>query len=161
VRIEDHKIITSKGVIPYDRMVSTIPLNALLKIVGIGHFLEAKDYHVFLVATDAFDLEGAKRCFIGDQAIPFWKVNVIDKELYQFFSNGFVEGADVVFSLLTKKRFKVVADTVVKNAFPLGAPPTGIYEELGKLNIACVGSNARWDYFSDISTSAQTIMKME
>jgi hypothetical protein len=161
IRISDHTIETSEGAIKYDKMVSTIPLNALLKMVGMGHFLEAKDYHVFLVATDMFNLEGARRCFIGDRSIPFWKANVINRELFQFFSNGIVEGADVVFSLLTKKRFQIIADTVIKNAFPMGAPPTGIYEELKKLDITCAGSNARWDYFSDISTSVNSILKME
>ena len=160
LEIRNNTIKTTKGEIEYDNIVSTIPLDALLKIMGIKHFLEAKDYHVFLVATDAFDLESAKRCYIGDLSIPFWKVNTLDRELYQFFANGYVENADVVFSLMTKRRFRVLADTVVKNAFPLGMPPTTIYDKLKEHNITCIGSNARWDYFSDISTSINTILKL-
>jgi len=145
----------------YDRIVSTIPLYTLLNLTKTRSPLDADDYHVYLIATDAFNLEGAKRCFIGDLPIPFWKVNVIGQGAYQFFSNGEAAGAEAVFSLLTKGRFRIVASTKIDRAFPRGAPPVILLERLKSNDIECIGSNARWDYFYDISTCLNHLLKMK
>ena len=156
------KTITIDGyTTEYDRIVSTIPLNALLNLTKLRSPLSAHEYHVCLIMTDAFDLEGAKRCFIGDLPIPFWKVNAVGHNVYQFFSNGLAEGAEAVFSLLTKARYKVVASTIIKDAFPNGPPPLILLERLKEDNIECTGSNARWDYFYDIGTSLNHLLKMK
>ena len=84
----------------------------------------------------------------------------MDREVFQFFSNGFVEGAETVFAMMTQKRFRILGDTVVKEAFPLGEPPTHMYAMLEKLNITPIGSNARWDYFYDVSTCIKTLSKL-
>jgi hypothetical protein len=160
VSINKNTIETNNEDIIFDKLVSTIPLNALLKLCDFEDTLASADYHVFLVATDMFDLEGARRCYIGDGAIPFWKVNVLDREVFQFFSNGFVEGAETTFAMMTQKRFRILGDTVVKEAFPLGEPPTHTYKMLEELNIVPVGSNARWDYFYDVSTCIKTLSKL-
>lgn len=157
--ISKNKIVLNGEAHSYDKIISTIPLNALLSLTKLRGFLNSKDYHVFLVATDQFNLEGAKRCYIADAAIPFWKVNVIDDRTYQFFANGVTEGADIIFSMLTKGRFKTIASTTIKEAFPCGPPQIELLNRLKEDNIECVGSNARWDYFCDIATSIGHILK--
>jgi hypothetical protein len=161
VKIDNGKIIFEKGESHYDKIISTIPLNALLGIIGIEHTLASDDYNVFLIATDSFDLEGAKRCFIGDTDIPFWKVNVLSSELYQFFANGTVINPEMTFNLLTKERFRILASTEIPEAFPQGPPPEPIHEALGNIGITCVGSNAQWDYFADVSSSILRLVKMD
>lgn len=155
------RTITINGnTIDYEKIVSTIPLYELLKLAKIRSNLPSADYHLFLVMTDMFNLEGARRCFIGDLSIPFWKVNVFSNNVYQFFSNGEVEGAEAVFALLTKDRFKIAAGTSIEKAFPKGPPPTALLDRLKSNNIECVGNNARWDYFYDIGTSLNHVLKM-
>jgi hypothetical protein len=153
-RITKDEIIFNDGSrTEYDKILNTIPLDALLDLMNVPHQLKSADYHVYLMATKSFNLEGAKRCFIGDLTIPFWKVNIINPEIYQFYSNGEVGGADAVFRLLTGGSYKHLADTIVRKAFPLGPPPLNITEDLKSQNIICVGQLARWDYFADITTS--------
>jgi hypothetical protein len=159
--IEEGAIVINGDKVDCDRIISTIPLNALLGLLRKDHDLPSADYNVFLVATNAFDLEGAERCFIGDQAIPFWKVNVISSNVYQFFANEVVETAEVVFALLTGNKFNIMAQTVMPEAFPLGIPPTGMLEDLEQMNITCVGSNARWDYFYDVSTCLRKLLDLQ
>jgi len=157
--IGDHTIVIDGQKYEVDQIVSTIPLNALLEFIGIGYNFKSHDYHVSLVASDAFDLEGAQRVFIADPSIPFWKVNVLGREMYQFFSNGYVENSEAIFALMAKNRFRVMAETTVKEAFPLGEPPRELLSKLENMGIKCVGSNARWDYFFDISTSINSLLK--
>jgi hypothetical protein len=159
--ISNHKITIDDQKIEYDKIINTIPLDAFLSITKLRLPLQADDYHVFLVATDAFDLEGAKRCFIGDMAIPFWKVNVVNRNLFQFFANGPVEGAEQIFSLLTKDRYKLIGATSVENAFPKGAPPHELLNKLEADDITCVGSNARWDYFHNVSAALNLLLKLK
>jgi hypothetical protein len=159
--IAQNQITINGQIHDYDSLISTIPLNALLSLTKLRSFLKSKDYHVFIIGTDQFNLEGAQRCFIADMAIPFWKANVINNSTYQFFSNGQVEGADAIFSLLTNGRYQVLASTVVKEAFPCGAPPIELLNRLKLDGIECIGSNARWDYFYDIATSLNHILKIK
>jgi hypothetical protein len=162
IRILDKRVITSDGTeISYDRIISTIPLNALLELVGDDSVLKSLDYHVFLMATDVFNLEGAQRCYIGDVAIPFWKVNVLNNNLYQFFANSEVSNAEKVFSLLAKDRFRIISNTIIKEAFPDGAPPIEIIKKLESKSIFCIGSNARWDYFFDIASSISKLFSLK
>jgi len=142
------------------KMICTIPLNASLKLAGVKHDLQSHDYHVSLVASDSFNLEGAERVFIADMSIPFWKVNVLGREAFQFFSNGYVENVEAIFALMTKNRYRMLATTSVPEAFPLGPPPMGILQKLNDMGIVCVGSNARWDYFYDVSTSLNSILNV-
>jgi len=157
--IKDGYIVINNKPVAYDSIVSTIPLNALIGLCGLSANLESSNYHLFLVATNHFNLEGAQRVFIGDEQIPFWKVNVIGNRIFQFFANEPVIEAEILFSRMTKERYQILGETNIKEAFPLGAPPVGILSQLEKDNITCIGSNARWDYFYDIAASIKKLSK--
>ena len=159
--IKDHYIVINDKPTQYDSIISTIPLNALMNICGMQADLESSDYYLFLINTNFFNLEGAQRVFIGDKQIPFWKVNMIGDGLYQFFSNESVPFAEELFSRMTKNRYKIIAETSIKEAFPLGAPPAGILSRLEEDGITCIGSNARWDYFYDIATSIRKLFSVQ
>jgi hypothetical protein len=157
--IGNHSIVIDGTKHEASDIISTIPLNALLELVRLGHDLKSHDYHIFLVASDVFNLEGARRVFIADIPIPFWKVNILGREAFQFFSNGYIENADIIFGMMSQNRFRILDSTSVKEAFPLGPPPFALLDKLGEMGIRCIGSNARWDYFHDISTSINFLLK--
>lgn len=158
---EEDMVLSDGQAIKYDSIISTIPFDALLTLLDLDCNLSSSLTHVVLLATKSFNLEGAKRCYIADDPIPFWKVNVINDVIYQFYANEEVDNLNKIFGLLTKGAHKIIADTVIKNAFPLGAPPFDALNHLSQKNIHCIGAHARWDYFYDISTSIINLQNIE
>lgn len=152
VGIADGRIKTSTGfTAEYDNIVSTIPLDALDKALGIDRTLHSLDAWCFHVKTNKLDFEGANQVLVADEVIPFYKVNKIGINDYVFYCLEPVQTPHTLFSAFTSNECEVVnpSGTLLKSFIPVGTPDTQFYK---RYNISCVGSHAEWDDLVDLST---------
>jgi hypothetical protein len=161
VEIRDGVVITTTGQFPYEKMLSTIPLDALLKCLRKEHNLVARDVWVYQIQTDKLDFEGADEVLALDEALDFFKCYKLSKVDYQFFCLKEIVTPLEYFGAFTEGRLKVspLARTKVANAIPVCVNPPDL-KWLEDLNIQCIGSNAQWDDMVDINTCILRILKM-
>ena len=155
-------ITTTTGMsLDYDRILSTIPLDALYNALGIVHQLQSKDVWVYNITTDQLDFEGAEQALVVDKEFDFYKVNQIGPMNYIFFCLEQVLTPTVYFGafLGNKLRVENPAGTKHKSFIPIGGPFT--MGHLTALNIECVGSHAEWDDCVDVGTSLIRLLKIE
>jgi len=158
IKIADHTIHTDNGTrIVYDKLVSTIPLPSLLKIMGIECHLPSKDTTYYHVRTDCLDLEGANEVLVVDQEIDFYKVVMLNKLNYIIMC---FEPMEQIAKYLMNfmNRFELIAETSVKDAICLGPIPK--MQELDDANIICIGRSAAWDDALDIGSCIKRLVKI-
>ena len=150
-------IYTNHMQLPYEHIISTIPLDAIMDACGIEHNLESKDLHTFVVETPDLDFEGASELLVADETIDFFKCTRIGKQIYQFYGLKEIISLPTYLSLFMNK-FDILSATVVRKAIPLGDPNK--HRELNEHNITCVGSNAQWDDMMDLSSCIRRLIKI-
>lgn len=155
--IGDHKITTETTVLEYDRILSTIPLHALLGYMGQTHNLPGKDMWCYHLLTDSLDFEGSTHVFVCDTEIDFYKVTQLDKTNFVFYSTKEIERPATLFMALMPK-FELVGETKVPRAIPCGPIPDIAF--LKENNISCVGSLAAWDDCQDVGTCIKRLLKL-
>jgi len=146
-------INTSGGVIEYNKIISTIPLNVLSKLLNLENDFKAKDVYIYDITTPSLDFEGANEVLVVDKHIDFYRTQKISDARYIFYSfqrlNSEYFGAFM-------NQFAILGETVVEEYVPIGDIPK--LDDLEKVGIECVGSMARWDDFCDISTSIAKLL---
>lgn len=157
VGISGDMITTDTSQLTFTKAVSTIPLDALFKFMGVNHDLQARDVYIYHVQC-AYDLENADQVLVVDEYIDFYKVNVIDPKNLVFFSFNEIKTPDEYFSVFMGECI-IANHTCVPNAFPLGSPPNLDWLR-NTHNIHPVGSCAEWDDFVDISSSILRLLKI-
>jgi hypothetical protein len=162
VEITQDSIITTTGRFPYERILSTIPLDVLLKALKKPNDLKARDVWMYQVQTDALDFEGADEVLVLDEAFDFYKCYKLGKLDYQFFCLKEIRTPVEYFGAFTGGRLKVspVARTKVANAIPQSVNPPDLSLLETEHRIQCIGSNAQWDDMIDINTCILRILKM-
>ena len=156
ISIKDHEITTTTGAhTQYESIISTVPLSALLKWVGIDYDLKAKDVHCFHMRTDALDFEGATKLFVVDQEIDFYEVVMLDRLNYVFHAHKPIDMPGKYFMKFIK-RFDLVAETKIEGAIQCGPIPE--IPELDDVNIIRVGSSV-WDDCLDVGSSIKRLIK--
>lgn len=157
------EIRTSTGVVvPYSRIVSTIPLDVLIRAIEKDMMpLEASDMWIYMVATDQLDFEGADEVFVTDKIFDFYKVSVLGPSNYLFFCNAEIRDPVAYFGAFTNNRLQVPMErrTQVHNAIPRGQVPNLKWLE-NEFSIRCIGSNAEWDDMVDIGSCIGRILKL-
>lgn len=143
-------IITRNGVMEYDKIINTIPLDALHDIIGIQHDLQTLDLHTFVIETDDLDFEGASELLVIDETIDFHKCTKLRNNIYQFFSTKDV-GDIISYMKVFMKNYQLLSGTCVKKAIPIGSNIT-MHKDLEKYGIYSVGSCAQWDDMMDMSS---------
>jgi hypothetical protein len=161
-KIEPVVICCDTGVVEYDRIISTIPLDALLKLTGVFQTLSAHEDHCFHITTDALDFEGASQVLVADGPIGFYKVDRASVYDYIFHNLGSVETPFPYFSaFIPYGRFRIIGDTKVPNAIPKSPHAPKIPELQDRFKIDLVGSCAQWDDFMDIASCVWWLLQLK
>lgn len=144
--------------LPYDMIISTIPLDALCGLCGIECSYDAKDNIGYVIRTSAVDLEGAHQCFVADPEILFYKVVQVNNYNYIFNTLEVIEKPFEYFGAYLKYNIDVVEAMKIDKAVPTGDPPD-LSRFVGS-NIYCVGSNAQWDDMMDVSSCIKRLISL-
>jgi hypothetical protein len=160
--ISDRTIKTTTGTFAYDRLISTIPLDALCGFLKRGNDLKARDVWVYQIQTDQLDFEGADEVLVVDGAFDFYKCYQIGRVDYQFFCLNEVLTPVEYFGAFTNQKLKVAstARTKVSNAIPMCVDPPNLQWLDTEYGIQCIGSNAQWDDMVDINTCISRVLKI-
>jgi hypothetical protein len=155
----DNKVLKcSKKDVSFDRVVSTIPLDALYKYCNIDHDLVSKGVYFYHINTDKIDLEGSSGCYVCDPDIDFFKVYNVGENDFVFCSLDLINNPLRYFGMFLGYNFDIVEVKHINGALPIGDIPNVDY--LKSRGIHCIGSNARWDDFEDLSSSILNILKI-
>jgi len=155
IDVQNKTICTLHGNMPYEHIISTVPLDYLLDLCKIKHQLQSLDLHTFIIETSELDFEGASELLVADDNIDFFKCTRISDNCYQFYANKDIENISMYVSKFIK-RFNIISATCVRKAIPIGDPP----QHLIPNEIYCVGSNAQWDDGMDISSCILRLLKL-
>ncbi len=141
----------------FDKAVSTIPLDALLKLMNIeGELISKPTYYLHIETTD-LDFEGNNQLLVSDQMFDFYKVSNIARNRYLLYFNRDAANYGSYLMQFIKK-FDILDGTCVKDAIPVGLVPNlkNIEENAG---IFCVGSYAQWDWCMDIGSCILRLLR--
>jgi hypothetical protein len=158
ISYQDHTIQTSTGTYEYNKIISTIPLDALLDFIGETHSLPAVDVWYYHIATPALNFEGAQQVFVADTAFDFFKVDRVSGDQYVFHCRCDLGNPMSYLGAFTNSRLDVINATNMQKAFPVGTPPK--LNDLEKVGIYPVGQHGQWDYFMDVGASIRRLLKL-
>ena len=138
----------------YDSIISTIPLDALIKLLGMNTNIKAKSicYYDIIVKHD---LEGADSCLIVDDYELFKVVKLPDENNYLFWTFDKLDNPYGYFGQFIGYNIDIRESMRIENAMPIGPVPNIEFAD-----IECVGSNAEWDDFADISTNIVKLLRL-
>jgi hypothetical protein len=157
INVQSKEIIFKTGKVAYDNIISTIPLDALCKYAGHTMDLPSSDLYVYHLASNIINLEGSVQCYVCDDNIEFYKVQKIGDDQYLFWSGGVIEQPYKYFGLFFGYDFEILEVVKIEKAIPLGVPPDlSCFADNG---IFCVGSNAQWDDFMDVSSCIKRLLR--
>lgn len=141
----------------FDKAVSTIPLNALFKLMNITNELKAKSLHYVHLETQELDFEGANQLLVVDKIFDFWKVtNVAPNRYLLYFHNDAINYGAYLMNFI--KKFEILDGTAIENAIPIGPMPnlSNLEQQAG---IFCVGSYAQWDWCADVGSNILRLLR--
>jgi hypothetical protein len=151
----NHHIKTNKTELDYEKLVSTIPLDALSKYVGRLKTLPAVDVWYYLVKTPALNFEGAFDILVVDKPFDFYKVAHVAPQTYLFHCLADLVNPKAYLGAFLNNNLEVQQTTQIARAIPTGPPP-----DLNALiDIFPVGCHGQWDMFMDTSSSINRLLK--
>lgn len=155
----DNGVITTDKLVklPYDKILSTIPLPQLLETIGVNYNLPSRDLWCYHIETDKLDLEHNTHVRVVDEAIDFFKVTQASKTTYVFHSTKQIIQPGRFFMSIIPGEFKLIAEVQIKNAIPCGEIP--FIKELSDNHINCLGSLACWDDCLDVGSCIVRLVK--
>lgn len=156
VSIRDNCLVFKSNKIDYEKIINTLPLNALCSFMGLEHNLASKDAHFIHLYSEHLDFEGYNQLLVVDNNIPFYKVSNIAKNRYLFyFSEEVVNPGEFFMAFI--KDFDIIDGTSMKDYITLGdLPKLDIFESN---NIFNVGSYAQWDMCMDLGSCIARVLK--
>lgn len=155
--IGEHTLITQNQTLEFDRVVSAIPLDHLYGLMGTSYDLPARDLWYYHVKTSSIDLEGANEALVVDGPFDFYKVTNIRPDEYIFHCLRDLVNPTDYLSAFIGTEFKLLNSTTMQRALPVGAPPR--LEILENNGIYPVGCHGQWDYFMDIASGVNRLVK--
>lgn len=159
IDLDKKTISCSKGIFEWDKIISTIPLNAFMKLCDKETLLKARPICCYYLVTDTVDLEGSDQALVVDKDIDFYKVQMLKKGHYVFYTFDALENAHQYFGKFLNYRLDIIDAKRIDEAIPMGEPPD--LKFLQDRGVVCVGSNAQWDDFSDVSSSIRRLLKAD
>lgn len=158
IDLQQHKIKTSKGSFEYDKITSTIPLNALYKFCNVSGELKSRHVCFYTIQAPSVDLEGADQSYVSDLNMLFFKVQKLSKDVYLFWTFDIIENPFSYFGQILGYQIDIIEARRIDDVIPLGNPPDlSLFETNG---VYCVGSNAQWDDFMDVSSSIRRLLRL-
>lgn len=141
----------------YDKIISTIPLDALCRYCNLSIDIKSKNICYYVINADV-NLEGAQQCYVVDNDISFFKVNDVGGN-YLFWSTEIIDNPYSYFGKFLNYKIDIMEAHIIDNAMPIGnIPDLRFFEDNG---IYCVGSNAQWDDNMDISSSVRRLLRLK
>jgi len=147
--IGNHYFVRNGKRVDFDNAISTIPLDALQKLMGVNSKLESKPVHYLHIKTDDLDFEGANQVFVADKLYGFHKVTNIAPGRYMIHCHEDIPQPGAYF-MAFMKNFDIIDGTSVNGVIPIGNLPN--LDNAVDNGIFCVGSYAEWDWCADIGT---------
>lgn len=152
-----HKQLGQVTKLEYDKIVSTIPLNALYRLCKLSDSsLKAKAICYYHIATDAVDLEGAEQALVADLDIKFFNVYQTKKHHFIFCTFDPLENPLQYFGGILNYKIDILEARRIEDALPISTKPDLSFLE--SKGITCVGSNAQWDDFMDVSSCLKRLL---
>lgn len=154
--VGDHYFIRNGVRCDFDRAISTIPLDALCKLMNSNVQLPAKDAHYLHIKTDSLDFEGFNQALVVDQMFSFYKATTIAPGRYMIHCHEDIPNPGVYFMSLLSS-FEIIDGTSIERAIPMGLMPNlSAVEQAG---ITCVGSYAQWDWCADVGSNILRLIR--
>ncbi len=153
--IKPGAITINNNTLQYDNIISTIPLNILLKLMNSSCTLTSRHTQVAHIRTTELDLEGNNQVRVVDNTIDFYKVSQIAPDRYLFYFNNELPNPGLYLSTYVQS-FDMLDCTTVENYTITGEIPK--LDVLEKNNIYCAGSYAQWDDCLDVTSCIKRLL---
>lgn len=158
IDLEKKEVVFKNGRIPFDKIISTIPLDALHSYCSLPFKNKARSVCYYYIISEKVDLEGATQALVADNDIKFFKVSMLKPGHYVFWTLEAVENPLQYFGKYLTYRMDIIEAKRIENVIPLGdAPDLKYLEDKG---IYCVGSNAQYDDFMDVSSCIKRMVSL-
>lgn len=151
----NHHIKTNKTELDYEKLVSSIPFDALSKYMGQLKTLPAADIWYYLVKTPVLNFEGASEILVADKPFDFYKVTNVAPQTYLFHCLADLGNSKAYLGAFLNNNLDVQKTTQIARAIPVGPPP----DVNGLVDIFPVGCHGQWDMFMDVSSSINRLLK--
>ena len=154
--IGDHYIVRNGVRQDFERAVSTVPLNALLRLMGRQSNLRYLPSHSIHMHTPSLNFEGATQVMVVDPMFAFYKATVLAKQRYLFHLHQEVSNAGAYFMPIIND-YDLIEGTRVPEAIPLGPMPNLSWLEA--MDIFPVGQYAQHDWCADVGSNFLRLLK--
>lgn len=144
----------------YDKIVSTVPLNILYKLMGKQPTLTYGNSYYYHVQTKDLNFEGANQVWVVDSDILFYKVSMISENHFMFYFNDMLKPHEHIGQYLMKfmPRFDIIDGTAMNDSIPTGLKPDLTIVE--RKNIIPVGMLAEHDLSADIGSNIKKLIRL-
>ena len=140
----------------FDNAVSTIPLDALCRLMNITVNLPSKTIHYLHVETESLNFEGFNQLLVADNIFSFFKATNVAKNRYLIYCHEEIPNPGIYFMGFLPK-FDIIDGTSLEHALPMGPIPK--LNNLETAGIYCVGSYAQHDWCMDVGSCALRLLK--
>lgn len=142
----------------FDRAISTIPLGALLDLMGReSRLLTYADEHFVLVKSGTIDIEGFNQALVADPILDFYRVINVAPQLYLFcFLVDIPAPGNYLMPIIGAA--DVIEGTKLPQAIPTGQTPN--LDWLDEYGISCVGSHAQHDWCADVGSNLLRLVRL-
>lgn len=154
--IGDHYIVRNGVKQDFERAVSTVPLNALLRLMGRQSNLRYRPSHNIHMHTPSLNFEGATQVMVVDPMFAFYKVTMLAKRRFLFHLHQEVSNAGAYFMPIIDD-YDLIEGTQVPEAIPLGTMPSLGWLEA--MDVFPVGQYAQHDWCADVGSNFLRLLK--
>jgi hypothetical protein len=143
----------------YDKLISTIPLDALAKYCNINITLKSSPVCLYYIESTSTNLESNDICYVADEHIEFFKVVQLNKPNYMFWSKDTIIDPYQYFGSILGYNIEILEPQRISAMINIENPPNlKPFEDIG---IYCVGSNAVHDDFLDVSSCILRLLRFK
>lgn len=158
IDVKNKQIVFGGQRVSYDKIISTIPLDALLSLCKMKMDLKSHSVCYYRIVSNSVDLEGNHSCYVADETIDFFKVVKLGEHEHMFWTFDRVESPYQYFGKYLTYNIEILEASRIENAIPIGNIPD--LSQLEEYGIYCVGSNAQWDDFMDVSSCIKRLLRL-
>lgn len=152
-----HNFIVRNGVKEeYERMVSTIPLDVLCKLMNIELQLPTKTLHYVHLETSELNFEGMNQLLIVDREFDFFKATNVSHNRYLLYFHNEINNPGI-YLMNFIQRFEILDGTSLEGAIPMGPMPK--LDNLDAMGVFCVGSHAQHDWCMDVGSCVLRLLR--
>jgi len=143
----------------YEKIISTIPLDALVKFCGFDLDLKSFSVCLYNITSEKIDLEGNDYCYVADKYIDFFKVVRLGQHSYMFWCKDAIQDPYKFFGSFLTHNIDIVETFRISNMMPIGNPPS--LQMFQDADIYCIGSNAQYDDMVDVSSAILGLLRLK